>query len=58
MPAFHGTGAKSDSFKSRAVATSSSGWMTFRAALVATESTCMMPTSGPLPEVTAVGSLE
>ena len=57
MPAFHGTGANCSSLSFKAVATSSSGWITRRAALVATESTCMMAMSGPLPAVTALGSL-
>ena len=57
MPAFQGTPAKSASLRPRAWATSSSGWITRRAAFVATESTCMIATSGPLPAVTALGSL-
>ena len=57
MPACQGTVAKSASVSFRALATSSRGWITRRAALVATESTCMIATSGPLPAVTALGSL-
>lgn len=30
--------------------------MTLRAAFVGSESMCMMPTSGPLPDCTAVGT--
>ena len=57
MPADQTVGAKSLSWYSSTVATSSTGMMTRRAALVASWSMCMMAMSGPLPLDTAVGTL-